>query len=384
MGQEERLAGLILVAGFSSRAPGFKPLLPLGDKLVIERTVACLQRAGIRDITAVIGYRAEELLPVLARLSVRPVRNERYAEGMFSSVVSGVKALSSEMDAFFLLPADMPLVCSHTIKLLARAYIKTGADVIYPVFRSQRGHPTLISTRLSSTILAYDGEGGLRQLLRQYESRACEVDVVDEGVVMDLDLPQDYLNMLERISRRHVPAPNECFAILATLGVPEKTVRHGRVVAEIARKMAGCLNEKGAKLDIELVTTAGLLHDLAKGKPSHAIFGAKVMKGLGYPKVAEIVAVHTDLPLSQNVLLNEAAIVYLADKLVAHERVVSLTERFQCVAERYAAETGALEAIKRRKAIAQIIQSLIEKELGMNLDKVIGGEDQALQLIAGR
>ena len=65
-----KLAALVLAAGCSSRAPGFKPLLPLGEATVIETTLASLCRAGIGDITAVVGHRAADLLSVLAGLPV--------------------------------------------------------------------------------------------------------------------------------------------------------------------------------------------------------------------------------------------------------------------------------------------------------------------------
>ena len=51
---------LILAAGLSSRMKGFKPLLPLGDKTVLEQTISRFLDAGIdkSDILVVIGKRA--------------------------------------------------------------------------------------------------------------------------------------------------------------------------------------------------------------------------------------------------------------------------------------------------------------------------------------
>ena len=105
-----RIAAIVLAAGYSSRMGEFKPLLPIGDTTILERVVTTFREADIRDIRVVIGHRSAELLPLVERLQVRPVLNERYNEGMFSSVIAAVSSLEENIEAFFLLPVDIPLV----------------------------------------------------------------------------------------------------------------------------------------------------------------------------------------------------------------------------------------------------------------------------------
>ncbi|MDR3561568.1 MAG: NTP transferase domain-containing protein [Negativicutes bacterium] len=380
MSKDSRFAALILAAGYSSRAPGFKPLLPLGERTVIEAAITSFRQAGIGDIMVVVGHRADELLPVLANLEARPVLNEWCDKGMFSSVVTGVRALRPEVEAFFLLPADMPLIRSHTIRLLVRAHKMLGADVNYPVFQGRRGHPPLISSRLLPAILAWNRPEGLRPLLEQYESKAYEVDVLDEGVLMDIDTPQDYHMVGECYSRRYLPTRNECEAIMTKMTVPDMVARHGRLVAEVAWGLAEQLNQISPGLDANLVMAAGLLHDLAKGKPDHASRGARMLRRLGYPRVAEIVACHTDIVWQDNQLLNEAAIVYLADKLVLKDRIVSIEERFQCSLAKFAADEDALLAIRGRQEKTQAIIKKIEQLLGLDLAAAIAAETKSRRL----
>ncbi|MBP2645487.1 MAG: metal dependent phosphohydrolase [Firmicutes bacterium] len=371
---EHGLAALILAGGYSSRAPGFKPLLPLGNSVVIENTINNFRRANIVDIIVVAGHRLDELLPILNRLPVRPVFNENYSEGMFSSVVAGVQSLWQDTEAFFLLPADMPLVRSHTIKLLGRAYKRTGADVIYPVFRGRRGHPPLITARLAPVISTWDGTEGLRQLLKKYESKAYEVEVSDEGVMLDVDTQADYREACERWNCRHFPSQSECEAIMVKLKVPESVVRHGKVVAEVACRLAARLNQAGLNMDAGLIASAGVLHDIAKGTPDHARNGARILCGMGYPRVAAIVAVHTDIVFEKGVLLNEASIVYLADKLVKNDRIVSVEERFQYALERASADDAARAAIGKRLSNGHSIINEVERRLGTDAVRNIAAE----------
>lgn len=364
------IAALILAGGYSTRAPDFKPLLPLGDTTVIANAINAFDRVGICDITVVAGYRAAELAPALAHLPVRSVFNENYGEGMFSSVLAGVRTLRPQTDAFFLLPADMPLVRSRTIKLLYLTYKRTGADVIYPVFQGLRGHPPLISSHLLPAILSWNGHAGLRGLLAQYEAKATEVEVFDEGIVMDIDTPQDYRRIFAGC-RRDIPSWNECNAILTKLAVPDIVVRHSKMVSNVAQRLAERLNQASLKLDDGLVRAGGMLHDLAKGQPDHARLGARIVKRLGYPKVAKIVASHTDLVFAGDMSIDEAAVVYLADKLVKCDRMVSISERFAFSLEKYAGDAHALTAARQRLLNTQSMAKAIENIIGASLATVI-------------
>jgi len=63
----KRIAAIILAAGFSSRMGEFKPLLPLGEMTIIERAVRLFEQAGTEDIRVVVGYRANDLIPLLQK-----------------------------------------------------------------------------------------------------------------------------------------------------------------------------------------------------------------------------------------------------------------------------------------------------------------------------
>ncbi len=180
----------------------FKPLLTMGDSIVIERVVRTFHNAGVDEIVVVVGHRAEDLSPYIDRLGCRRVLNEAYADGMFTSVQAGVRSLSSETAGFFVMPVDIPLVRADTITRIAAAFEESGAPVAYPVFSDRRGHPPLVSARLVPEILSHDGEGGLRAVLKAYDDAAADVSVNDEGILLDMDTPDDYDSLLKRLSEK--------------------------------------------------------------------------------------------------------------------------------------------------------------------------------------
>jgi molybdenum cofactor cytidylyltransferase len=368
----KRIAAVIPAAGYSSRVGLFKPLLPTGTSLVIERPVHTFRQAGIEDIRVVVGHKADLLMPVLTRLGVKTVMNPNYDQGMYTSVRAGVKSLEDEIEAFFLLPADYAFVSAETIRSLLRAYEGSSFQVIYPVYQGERGHPPLISAKLRDLILAAEPEGGLRGLLEREAHNGAEIQVDDEGILIDLDSEEDYQKVIQAVLPPY-PTRKECLRILQEHQLPKPVLEHAQVVAGISCRIAECLNSRGYRLHLGIVMAASLLHDIARGErgeKDHARKGGQLISRLGYPEVADIIASHMALDPGQQRQVNEAAIVYLADKLVSGSRVVSLDERLE---ERLGQLSGesARQGARQRIGQAIAVQKKIESILDMKLESVL-------------
>jgi CTP:molybdopterin cytidylyltransferase MocA len=186
------VCALILAAGHSSRMGTFKPLLPLRGTTILERAISCFTEAGIQSIKVVVGYKARLITPTLDQLGVQRVLNEQYENGMFSSVLAGTGSMDPGVEAFFLLPVDLPLVKPKTIEALWENFCNGNSRVIYPCFQGRRGHPPLISTACIPKDLSSDFPGGLRAFLTRYEIVAKDVEVPDEAILMDCNTMADY------------------------------------------------------------------------------------------------------------------------------------------------------------------------------------------------
>lgn len=359
-GMPRDLAAIVLAAGYSSRMGDFKPLLPVGGQPAIDCAVHLFRDAGIDDVSVVVGHRADDLGPAVQRLGVRAVVNPAYHTGMYSSVVAGIAAVADTVGACFVLPVDIPLVRPATVASIVRAYRVGTPAVLYPVFAGRRGHPPLLSSTLFPEILTGNGIGGLRALLDRHDDRAAEVDVFDEGVLLDMDRPNDYRRMMAYAARRHVPSVAECEAILAAM-VPDVAVaRHCRAVAAVADALTVRLVAAGAGIDRDLVRAGSLLHDLAKGSAHHAEVGAQMVETLGFPDVARVVGRHMEAAFDGEDL-DEGAIVYVADKLVRGDHVVTLEERFGGAFARFRDDPPALRAARARYETATAILRAVEQ-----------------------
>jgi CTP:molybdopterin cytidylyltransferase MocA len=181
---------------------GFKPLLRIGAKTMIEHAIGLFKTCGIEAIFTVVGYRSAELIPVVRGTSSRFVINDNYRKGMLSSVQRGIEGLRHDCDAFFLLPVDIPLVQPATIRRLLDAFYQdSSAPVCYPRFQSRRGHPPLINGNLRGQILAYGGQEGMRGILSGYDDLAIDIPVEDPFIRLDADRPEDLYLLRKEYSR---------------------------------------------------------------------------------------------------------------------------------------------------------------------------------------
>ena len=199
---EPEISALILAAGSSSRIDGFKPLLRIGPKSILEHALDLFRLPAIREIVTVVGHRSEELVPMLRDRQARFVVNENFGAGMFTSIQAGVTALADSCAGFFLLPVDIPLVRQETIIQLLEAYAADPTRVIiHPQYQGRCGHPPLISAKLFKPILAHTGDGGLRALLRAHQAQALVLPVDDPLILKDIDTTDD-LQILRDLYRQ--------------------------------------------------------------------------------------------------------------------------------------------------------------------------------------
>ena len=356
------VAAIILAAGVSSRMGSFKPLLPLGKKTVIEQVVATFLHAGVRDIQVVLGHKAHDMIAVLENLAVSWCINDNYQSEMFNSVKMGAKSLKHDSEAFFILPVDIPLVKSPTLQLLMRSFDKNKPQILSPTFLGERGHPPLIPRQCAGELIRWSGKGGLKVFLEQHGRKFLDVPVFDAGILVDMDTPEQYGQIVARYKNRQIPLKTECMAMLATrFSEGHPVVKHGEVVAGLAREIGKKLVRAGCLVNVDLMEACGYLHDIGKGKRNHARFGANLLKNMGYPQIADIIACHMDLFFSDEGKITEKEGIYLADKLTHREKILPLEKRLESKLEQLSGHPEGQMAAEKRIRTAMKIQKTIER-----------------------
>ncbi|MBL8522053.1 MAG: nucleotidyltransferase family protein [Betaproteobacteria bacterium] len=192
------IAGILLAAGAARRFGSQKLLARLPDgRRVVEVSAENLRAAADRVIAVTRDDR--ELIQVLENCGCEIVVNPQADDGMGNSIAAGVAA-SRDAAGWLIALGDMPFLLPATIADIA-ATLERDGGIVVPTHHGQRGHPVAFSSVFGSALEALHGDTGARGLVASHPETVTLLPVEDDGVVADVDNPED----LPTYSRRHLP-----------------------------------------------------------------------------------------------------------------------------------------------------------------------------------
>lgn len=194
----EKIAGIILAAGRSSRMGTPKPLLKIGRKTFLDIIKNKLLQSGIKDIYLVLGAGADRLKESLNTDKLTVIINESWSDGQLSSLKRAVESLPENTDGILMCLIDHPKVNRSTIKKLMDAAGVSPADIIVPSYRKRGGHPVIFKKSVFQAILDAPLNEGARSVIRKEEFRTLRLDIEDRAIVQDIDTREEY----SRIGKR--------------------------------------------------------------------------------------------------------------------------------------------------------------------------------------
>ncbi len=194
-----KVAAVVLAAGLSRRMGGDnKLLMTLDDTPLIVRAVDAALKSKADPVIVVTGFEADDIEDALntafAGKPVKIVHNPDYASGLSSSLKAGIKALDPDSEGVLVCLGDMPRITAGDLDRLIAAYDpEAKTSICVPVYDGKRGNPVLWDRRYFADILALKGDQGARGLIDAHHNQAGLVNMDDDGVLIDVDNPEDLL-----------------------------------------------------------------------------------------------------------------------------------------------------------------------------------------------
>jgi molybdenum cofactor cytidylyltransferase len=194
----ERVAGVVLAAGLSTRMGTNKMLLELGGRTLVRRAVSTALSAGLDPVLAVLGHESELVRAELSDLPCLPVLNPEYATGMNTSLRAGISALPQDVAGAVVLLGDMPLVDAAMVRALVAAFGRSGAPLAISTFGEVVAPPILYGRELFPELRALEAQACGKSVVKRHRAGATEVPWPAE-ILTDLDSPADVQRVRARL-----------------------------------------------------------------------------------------------------------------------------------------------------------------------------------------
>jgi molybdenum cofactor cytidylyltransferase len=186
-----------------------KQLLPIGDRPAIAHCLRSITGAGIRDVIVVTGPAGDAVRQAIRGFPVNVAVNAATGSDMAGSVMAGLVRVRPATDGVFVFPCDHPLVTPETLRSMMVAFAAGPGRIIVPRYLERTGHPALFPRAFLEELRKVPT---LRDIVWRRPDRVYRLDVDDEGVVLDMDTPEDYQGILARVqagrTAEAVPAGN--------------------------------------------------------------------------------------------------------------------------------------------------------------------------------
>jgi CTP:molybdopterin cytidylyltransferase MocA len=199
-----QVAAILLAAGRSRRMGAFKPLLPFGNKTVIECCIDYLRAGGIKELVVVVGHRAEEIRQRVSGVTF--ALNPDPDSEMGASIAAGVRELSASAQATLIALVDHPAVPATVVTKLLDSW-QSGARLVIPTFQSRGGHPALVDLGFRRELLNLPPTGGLRAFFDAHANELKRLPVDSPFIARDMDTWDDYTALHLEVTGQPAPEP---------------------------------------------------------------------------------------------------------------------------------------------------------------------------------
>jgi len=196
----DKIAGVILAAGESTRFGSPKQLLDINGELLINRIIRIASSSNLDYIVVVLGSNFDEI-----KQKVKPVgklviaKNENWKLGQSTSLQCGIKNILSDSDAIMYLLGDQPFITDVIINRLLLLYSKSKKDVAMLQTKGKRTPPIIFSKNCFGSIMKLEGDMGARNIVSKFDT--IYLNNSDENIIEDIDTVEDYNSLKMRIAK---------------------------------------------------------------------------------------------------------------------------------------------------------------------------------------
>ncbi len=201
----EKVAGLLLAAGASTRMGQPKQLLRVGGETLLDRILIEVLSSDLDLALLVLGFQAQEIKESLGTGLHHPklkiIENKNYLDGISTSIITGLSEVEDVFDHVMIILADMPLINSNLINLLLHKYLASPLQLGAIKLIGRRSHPVIIGRQFHDELRQLKGDVGARDLFVKYADQVCLVEPEQDYDDVDIDTMEEYLEFKQSLDQ---------------------------------------------------------------------------------------------------------------------------------------------------------------------------------------
>ena len=187
------VGAIVLAAGASSRLGQPKQLLMYRGESLLARAIRLANEAGASPVLPVIGAHRQLILSVVKFGTSTPVPNDRWAQGISTSIHAGLDGLmktAPKAGGVVIMACDQPrLTADHLRVLIHRFALQSEPSIVASAYAEVLGIPAVFPRNLFARLHALEGDKGARALL--LDPPCPLIPVPFAGGEVDIDWPDD-------------------------------------------------------------------------------------------------------------------------------------------------------------------------------------------------
>ena len=190
-----KCVNLILSAGYSTRMRGADKLLEKIDGVSqICRIAKAAAENGVTYMTLPSADHPRNR--AVSAISVQKIFLNNKNTGMGASIAEGIKYIQdneTNVTGIIIIPADMPLIDSKTIKAFFKAHSKFPESIIQAADDNGSGHPVLFPLNYFNDLMMLKNETGGKKIINTAKNTKV-LKLEGSIATLDLDTPEDWEN----------------------------------------------------------------------------------------------------------------------------------------------------------------------------------------------
>ena len=192
-----RVWAIVPAAGHGRRIGQPKALLRLGERTFVEVVVDAVRTGGANGVVVVVNPAIEREVKRRVGDVARIVVNAKPDAEMIESIQLGLADVEgmhdpNADDGCLVTPVDKPEIGADSVRRCVDAFRATPDRIVVAARGPRRGHPIVFPWSLVGFVQSLPPSQGLNRLPRQHADRVTAVSCEDEGVILDIDTPDDH------------------------------------------------------------------------------------------------------------------------------------------------------------------------------------------------